>query len=97
MIMIGDGFPAMLAGDKKGEVLGDKKGMEMLRRMLDRMVSMTRLMRDYERLTGQPALPVSVPEERHREGKNGAFFVPAKSDMYPFEATRSGNIDVAGD
>lgn len=97
MIMVGYGFPAMLVGDKKGELLDDKEGMEMLRRMLDRMISMTRLMRDYERLTGRPALPVSVPGERHREGKDGAFFVPAKSDMYPFEATRSGNIDVAGD
>jgi hypothetical protein len=87
----------MLVGDKKGEVLGDKEGMEMLRRMLDRMVSMTRLMRDYERVTGQAALPVSVPGERHREGKDGTFFVPAKSDMYQLEAARGCNFDVVGD
>ncbi|AZC31120.1 flavodoxin family protein [Pseudomonas chlororaphis] len=97
MIMVGYGFPAMLVGDKKGEVLGDKEGMEMLRRMLDRMVSMTRLMRDHERLTGQPVLQVSVPGERHREGNDGKFFVPAKSDMYQLEAARSCNFDVVGD
>jgi hypothetical protein len=65
--------------------------------MLDRMVSMTRLIRDYEQLTGQPALPVSVPGERHREGNDGKFFVPTKSDMYQVEATRSCNFDVVGD
>ncbi|ABE53920.1 NADPH-dependent FMN reductase [Shewanella denitrificans OS217] len=82
MIVTGYGFPAMLVGDKKGEVLGDEEGMEMVRRMLDRMVSMTRLIREYETLTGHKALEIVVPGERHRENKNGEFWVPPKADMY---------------
>ncbi|MBJ7223902.1 MULTISPECIES: flavodoxin family protein [unclassified Brenneria] len=82
MIMVGYGFPAMLVGDKKGEVLGDSEGMEMMRRMIDRMVSMTRLMREYEQLTGRVALQVAEPGERHRVNKDGKFYVPPKPNMY---------------
>ncbi|WP_237388096.1 flavodoxin family protein [Xenorhabdus sp. Sc-CR9] len=81
MILVGYGFPAILMGDKKGEVLRDQEGMEMLRRMLDRMVSMTRLIREYEHLTGQKALQVLEPGERHRMNENGEFYVPPKLDM----------------
>ncbi|MDX7988912.1 flavodoxin family protein [Xenorhabdus sp. 12] len=81
MILVGYGFPAILMGDKKGEVLRDQEGMEMLRRMLDRMVSMTRLIREYEHLTGQKALKVLEPGERHRMNENGEFYVPSKLDM----------------
>ncbi|MDE9499989.1 hypothetical protein KKJ22_19880, partial [Xenorhabdus bovienii] len=80
-ILVGYGFPAILMGDKKGEVLRDQEGMEMLRRMLDRMVSMTRLIREYEHLTGQKALQVLEPGERHRMNENGEFYVPSKLDM----------------
>ncbi|CDL81781.1 flavodoxin family protein [Xenorhabdus szentirmaii] len=81
MILVGYGFPAILMGDKKGEVLRDQEGMEMLRRMLDRMVSMTRLIREYEHLTGQKALQVLEPGERHRMDEKGEFYVPSKLDM----------------
>ncbi|CCO50233.1 NADPH-dependent FMN reductase [Vibrio nigripulchritudo SOn1] len=82
MIVTGYGFPAMLVGDKKGEVLKDSEGMEMLRRMLDRMVDMANLLREYEHLTGKKPLPVAEPGERHRKSNQGGFFVPEKPDMY---------------
>ncbi|MDW6003512.1 flavodoxin family protein [Vibrio mangrovi] len=82
MIVTGYGFPTMLVGDKKGEVLGDSEGMEMLRRMLDRMVDMANLLREYEELTGKKPLEVAEPGERHRKNEDGGYSVPEKQDMY---------------
>jgi len=81
MILTGYGFPAILFGDQKGEVLTDVEGMEMTRRMLDRMVSMTQLLKEYEKLTGKEPLPVREPGERHRETGDGRYHVPQKPDF----------------
>lgn len=86
MIVMGYGFPAMLVGDQKGEVLADQEGMEMLRRMLDRMVAMSRLLKDHTEMTGREVLPVEEPGERHRKTDEGTFAVPHKA--IHFEAPR---------
>ena len=56
MIVPGAGFPPVLFGDKEGEVMADAEGLEMLQRMVVRMVRMARLLREHRDLTGRDAL-----------------------------------------
>lgn len=64
MILIGHGFPSVLQGDVAGEVLGDAQGMDMFTRMLQRMVDMMTLLREYRQITGRDGLAVTTPTER---------------------------------
>lgn len=66
MIVPGYGFPAVLFGNDKGEVLEDEEGMEMLSRMLRRMVRLSRVLSEHRLLTGEDLLAEEVRSERHR-------------------------------
>ncbi len=66
MLVAGYGFPAVLFGDEAGEVLQDEEGMEMLDRMLHRMVDLMTVVREHRELTGRDLLAVDVASERHR-------------------------------
>jgi multimeric flavodoxin WrbA len=66
MIVPGYGFPATLHGDHAGEVLQDEEGMEMMSRMLDRMVDLMVVLREHRELTGRDGLAVDIPSERAR-------------------------------
>ncbi|OON27852.1 MULTISPECIES: flavodoxin family protein [unclassified Micromonospora] len=64
MIMVGSGFPAILYGNHRGEALADTEGVEMLDRMLHRMVAMARLLAEHRELTGRDALATDHANER---------------------------------
>ncbi len=66
MLVAGYGFPATLFGDEAGEVLNDEEGMEMLTRMLHRMVDLMTVLREHRELTGRDAMAVDVASERAR-------------------------------
>jgi len=66
MLVAGYGFPATLHGDEAGEVLEDEEGMEMLTRMLHRMVDLMTVVTEHRELTGTDALDVEVSSERAR-------------------------------
>jgi 2-amino-4-deoxychorismate dehydrogenase len=66
MIVPGYGFPAVLFGDEKGEVLEDEEGMEMFRRMLVRMARLARVLAEHRALTGTDLMAEESPGERHR-------------------------------
>ncbi|MEU1849980.1 flavodoxin family protein [Streptomyces sp. NPDC019990] len=66
MIVPGHGFPCVLFGNQKGEVLGDEEGMEMLRRMVVRMVRLARVLREHRELTGTDLLADEYAGERDR-------------------------------
>ncbi|MFJ5116010.1 flavodoxin family protein [Streptomyces sp. NPDC088551] len=66
MIVPGYGFPAVLFGNEKGEVLTDEEGMEMLRRMVVRMARLARVLREHRQLTGTDLLADEFAGERDR-------------------------------
>ncbi|MEU2511206.1 flavodoxin family protein [Streptomyces syringium] len=66
MIVAGHGFPSVVHGDEAGSVLADEEGMEMVTRMLHRMVDLIQVLREHRELTGRDALAVGIPSERHR-------------------------------
>ena len=66
MIVAGHGFPSVGYGDEAGSALEDEEGMEMVTRMLHRMVDLIQVLREHRELTGRDALAVDVPSERHR-------------------------------
>ncbi|MEW9532608.1 flavodoxin family protein [Microbispora sp. NPDC049125] len=66
MIVAGFGFPSVAFGNERGEVFQDEEGMEMITRMLDRMVDLIHVLREHRELTGRDALAVEVPSERAR-------------------------------
>ncbi|MFD5970759.1 flavodoxin family protein [Streptomyces sp. NPDC058783] len=66
MIVPGHGFPSVLFGNEKGEVLGDEEGMEMLRRMVIRMARLARVLREHRELTGADLLADEYAGERDR-------------------------------
>ncbi|MBP2703226.1 flavodoxin family protein [Microbispora sp. RL4-1S] len=66
MIVAGFGFPSVAFGNQVGEVLEDEEGMEMITRMLNRMVDLITVLREHRELTGHDALAVEVPNERAR-------------------------------
>ncbi|HTZ43051.1 MAG TPA: flavodoxin family protein [Jatrophihabitans sp.] len=66
MIVAGFGFPSVLFGDERGSVLQDEEGMEMVTRMLHRMVDLMALLKEHRELTGRDGLEVEVASERAR-------------------------------
>ncbi|MGW4381394.1 flavodoxin family protein [Kitasatospora sp. NPDC004531] len=66
MIVAGFGFPSVLFGNERGEVLQDEEGMEMTNRMLHRMVDLITVLREHRELTGRDGLAVEIASERAR-------------------------------
>lgn len=66
MIVAGFGFPSVLFGNERGAVLEDEEGMEMVTRMLHRMVDLIVLLKEHQALTGRDGLAMEVPSERVR-------------------------------
>ncbi|WP_390891381.1 flavodoxin family protein [Dactylosporangium roseum] len=56
MIMIGSGFPAIVYGDRPGEARHDDEGLDMVSRMVDRMLDLAELLAEHRRLTGAEVL-----------------------------------------
>jgi 2-amino-4-deoxychorismate dehydrogenase len=66
MLVAGYGFPAVLYGNEAGSILADEEGMEMLNRMIERMVDLMTVIREHKEITGRDKLAVEVGSERDR-------------------------------
>jgi multimeric flavodoxin WrbA len=64
MVMVGAGFPAIIYGNHRGEAVRDNEGIEMMDRMLHRMVAMAKLLAEHRELTGRDALVTEHANER---------------------------------
>ncbi|MCP2241888.1 flavodoxin family protein [Lentzea aerocolonigenes] len=64
MIMIGSGFPAIVYGNQPGDVLHDDEGLQMVERMVNRMVDLVHVLREHRELTGRDGLDTELANER---------------------------------
>lgn len=64
MIVVGAGFPPILYGNHRGEVMFDEEGLEMLDRSLLRMAGMARILSEHRQLTGTDLLAENERTER---------------------------------
>ncbi|MEU6040975.1 flavodoxin family protein [Actinomadura sp. NPDC047616] len=64
MILVGSGFPAIVYGNQPGDARHDDEGLEMLDRMLHRMVDMIEVLAEHRELTGRDAMATDKANER---------------------------------
>jgi len=65
MIMVGAGFPGEVHALHRGDAAKDEEGLTNVTRMVDRMIDMIELLKDYKRLSGKDnILPAHERNER---------------------------------
>ncbi|MCT2586801.1 flavodoxin family protein [Actinophytocola gossypii] len=65
MILVGAGFPAEVHALHRGDAAEDEEGLTNVTRMVDRMIDMILLLKDYQRLSGKDdVLPIGDRNER---------------------------------
>jgi multimeric flavodoxin WrbA len=67
MIMVGSGFPAEVQALHLGDAVKDEEGLANVRRMVERMIDMIELLREYRRVTGREEV-LEVQERNERVG-----------------------------
>ena len=67
MILVGSGFPAVVHGGGHSEARRDSEGMDAVRRMVNRMIDMVRMMKQYRRAFSQEPLACEDENERARQ------------------------------
>ncbi|MDU0292972.1 flavodoxin family protein [Saccharothrix longispora] len=76
MVLIGSGFPAIVYGNQPGDAQYDDEGLQMIDRMVHRMVDMMELIAEHRELTGRDALDTDRANER-----DDAWFASRRSPI----------------
>ncbi|MDA3647024.1 flavodoxin family protein [Saccharopolyspora indica] len=64
MVLVGSGFPAIVYGNQPGDAEHDDEGLQMVDRMLHRMVDMIEVLHEHRELTGRDGLDTDLANER---------------------------------